>query len=154
MVVIAAIVEIEAEQHVERLDFQWADRQCVRNRSQHEAMLIGRGFKIRRIHVTRANPTRLDGTPAVMPLLFVFFQHVVATIAVIEFPHRRILLLHLLEVMQQRFATARKIHFRREIHIEIVIVAARSQVDHGRRSIPAKRSVELRALIASRGYRV
>ena len=76
-----------------------------------------------RVDLARANPARLDRTPAIGALVFVFFEDEVAPLAAIEVPHRRVGLLDSLEEVQDGLAIGRQFHLRAEIHVDVEIVA-------------------------------
>jgi hypothetical protein len=69
-----------------------------------------------------------------MSLVLNFLEHEFAAIPTVEVPHGWILLLDLLEVMQNRFAIAGKLHFCVKVQVYIKVIAKRSVAIHAGKS--------------------
>src|SRR5882757_9144419 len=86
-------------------------------------MLGDGGVERVRVYVTGANSPRFDRAPAVASALFVGLENEVAFVAGVEVPQLGELLLHLLEVMENRLAAPGQLHFGAEVHAYVIIVS-------------------------------
>jgi len=130
LAVVAAVGEIETEQQIERFAIQGADREHVGRQFEHQLVLLHGAFDLIGIDVAGTNPPRLDGTPAVVALVFVFLQHEITPVAAIEVPHGGIALLHAFEEVEDCLPIGRKFHFRAQIHVDVEVVAQRTVLIH------------------------
>ena len=135
LIVIAPIRIVEPEHDVERLAVERSDRERVGHDIQHACMLFERFVDRGGVHVARAHAARLHGRPPIAAPIFLLFQNVLPALARVEIPHPRIVLLHLLKEMQHAFAGLRQVHFRVQIHVDVVVIAQRVQVTHGHGSL-------------------
>ncbi len=122
LVVIAAVGEVEAEQQIQGLAVQRADRQHVGSNFQHQAVQLQGVFGRRGIDLARTDAAVFQGHPAVATQALVFLQDKIAFFAAVKVSHRGISLLQPLEKMQYRFTVRREIHLgaQRDVHIKIV----------------------------------
>jgi hypothetical protein len=133
-VVVAAVGEVEAEEHVEGLAVERAHRQEGRRQVEHQPVLFQDRLQRRRIHLPRAETLRLHGGPAVAALVLVLLENIVPLVSAVELPHRRELLLHPLEVVEDRLPLRREFHLRRQVHVDVEVVGQRRILRHSMNS--------------------
>src|SRR3954453_15761422 len=88
-------------------------------------MLRHRRVERIRIDITGANSPRFDRAPAITAAFLVSLQNKIAFFPSVEVPQLGEPLLHLFEIMKNRFATTSELHLGAKIHAHIKVVGKR-----------------------------